>query len=164
VRLAVREDATGLLGSAWRRVDVPDLSAGRLALSGLFLLKEDGAPTPASGAPAVSDAAPPLRSVQGRPRFARGENLYVQLYAYGPKRDAAGACDLVAQAEVLRNGAVLGTAAPEEMTADGSGMPVPHLSRIRLQRFEPGDYELRVTVTDRRAGAIAARTVSFTVE
>ena len=164
VRLAVREDATGLLGSAWRWVDVPDLSANRLALSGLFLLKEDGASTAASGAPAASDAAPPLRSVQGRPRFDRTESLYVQLYAYGPKRDATGACELVAQAEVLRNGAVLATAAPELMTPDAPGTPVLHLSRIRLQRFAPGDYQLRITVTDRKAGAAVARSVPFTVE
>jgi len=136
----------------------------RLALSGLFLLKESGTPPPASGAPAASDAAPPLRSVQGRPRFSRAENLYVQLYAYAPKRGAAGAFDLVSQAEVSRNGAVLATAAPEPMAPEGPGTPVPHLSRIRLQRFEPGDYELRITVTDRNANAMATRSVAFTVE
>ena len=41
---------------------------------------------------------------------------------------------------------------------------MPHVSRIRLQQFETGDYELRVTVTDRHAGAMAARTIPFTVE
>jgi hypothetical protein len=41
--------------------------------------------------------------------------------------------------------------------------PVPHTSRIKLQRLEPGDYELRITVTDRNAGAMAARAVRFTV-
>jgi VWFA-related protein len=160
VRLAVREDATGLLGSAWGKIEIPDLAAGRLTLSSLFLLKDDGT----SGAPGGPHDAPTLRSVQDRPRFGRTENLYVQLYAYGPKRDAAGAFDLVSQAEVLRKGAVLATAAPEPMTPEGSGTPVPHLSRIRLQAFAPGDYELRVTVADRKAGAIVARRVAFTIE
>jgi hypothetical protein len=41
---------------------------------------------------------------------------------------------------------------------------VAHLSRIRLARLAPGDYELRVTVTDRRAGAMVSRTAPFTVE
>jgi VWFA-related protein len=160
VRLAAREEATGLLGSAWRRIEVPDLTVGRLAVSSLFLLKDDGA----SGASAGPDAAPALHSVQDRPRFGRGESLYVQLYAYNARRDAAGAVDLASQAEVLQGGAVLATAAPEPMAAEAAGAPIPHLSRIRLQQFEPGDYELRVAVTDRNANALAARTVPFTVE
>jgi len=160
VRLAVREEATGLLGSAWGWVDVPDLSARRLALSSLFLLKDDGAATAAP----TGEAAPPLHSVQGRPRFSRAEGLYVQLYVYGPKRDAAGACDLISQAEVLKDGSVLATGAPEPVTARDPAAPVLHLTRVGLQRFAPGDYTLRVTVTDRKANAIAARTIPFTVE
>ena len=158
VRLATREDATGVLGSAWQKVEVPDLAPGRLAVSSLFLLKDGGA----GGAPAGPDAAPDLLTAQALRRFRRAESLYVQLYAYNPKRDASGAIDLVSQAEILRGGAVLGTAAPEPME-QGQG-PVPHVSRIKLQRFEPGDYELRVTVTDHNANAMASRSVAFTVE
>jgi hypothetical protein len=159
VRLGVREDATGLLGSAWRRLEVPDLAEGRLTLSSLFLLREGAAP--ASAAP---DAGPILNSAQALPRFDREESLYLQLYAYNPKRDAAGSIELVAQAEVLRGGVVLGTTAPEPMSEGETRGTVPHLSRIRLQQFEPGDYELRVTVTDRNAGALATRAASFTID
>jgi VWFA-related protein len=159
VRLGVREDATGLLGSAWRRLEVPDLAVGRLTLSSLFLLREGAAPASAS-----PDAGPVLNSVQALPRFDREESLYLQLYAYNPKRDAAGSIELVAQAEVLRGGVVLGTTAPEPMSEGETRGTVPHLSRIRLQQFEPGDYELRVTVTDRNAGALATRTAAFAIE
>jgi hypothetical protein len=69
----------------------------------------------------------------------------------------------VAQAEMLRGGASLAAAAPEPLAAEGPG-PVAHLSRIRLQGLAPGDYELRVAVTDRAAGALVARTVAFSVE
>jgi len=41
--------------------------------------------------------------------------------------------------------------------------PVPHTSRIKLSRFEPGDYELRMTVSDENANAMASRRVAFTV-
>jgi VWFA-related protein len=160
VRLAVREDATGLLGSAWQRLEIPDLAPGRLTLSSLFLLREGGAADAASG----PEAAPALQSAQALRRFGRTESLYFQLYAYNPRRDASGAIDLASQAEVLRGGSVLGTAAPEPMTEGEPGGPVSHVSRIRLQRFEPGDYELRVTVTDRSAGAMAMRAVHFTIE
>ena len=159
VRLGVREDATGLLGSAWRRLEVPDLAEGRLTLSSLFLLREG-----AARASAAPDAGPVLNSAQALPRFDREESLYLQLYAYNPKRDAAGSIELVSQAEVLRGGVVLGTTAPEPMSEGETRGTVPHLSRIGLQRFEPGDYELRVTVTDRNARALATRAASFTIE
>ncbi len=160
VRLATREDATGLLGSAWFKVEIPDLAAGRLTLGSLFLLKDDGA-----SAQAGPDAAPALHSVQGRPRFGRGESLYLQFSVYNAKRDVAtGAIDLASQAEVLRKGAVLATAAPEALSAEASGPTASHLSRIRLQPFEPGDYELRVVVSDHNAKASASRTVPFTVD
>jgi len=161
VRLAVREDALGLLGSAWQRVEVPDLGPGRLTLSSLFLLKEN---EPAA-VPPDSQAAPDLRTAQALRHYRRGESLYAQIYAYNPKRDASGAANLVSQAEVLRGGVTLGTAAPEPIEQGvPQGPPLPHTTRIKLQRFEPGDYELRLTVTDRNANAMMARRVTFSID
>jgi hypothetical protein len=160
VRLAVREDALGLLGSAWQRVEVPDLGPGRLALSSLFLLKEN---EPA--APPDPQAAPDLRTAQALRHYRRGESLYAQIYAYNPKRDPSGATNVVSQAEILRGGVTLGTAAPEPIElGEPQGPPLPHTTRIKLQRFEPGDYELRVTVTDRNATALATRRVAFSID
>ena len=45
--------------------------------------------------------------------------------------------------------------------------PAAEVAGIRgtyLEQFEPGDYELRVVVTDRNASAIVSRAVAFTVE
>jgi hypothetical protein len=163
VRFAARDDATGLLGSAWQWVEIPELVPERLTLSSLFLLK-DGA-SPGALAPVAADGGLVLRNAQAHRHYRRGESLYAQLYAYNPKRDSAGEADVVSQAEILRQGAVLGTAAPEEMEqAEPGETPVPHTSRIKLNRFEPGDYELRVTVTDRVASAIATRRVGFTID
>lgn len=89
----------------------------------------------------------------------------MQVYAYDPKRDASGATDLVAQAEILVAGTVLATGAPETMVvAEPQAPPQPHTSRIRIQPFDPGQYELRVTVTDRNANETATRSVAFTIE
>lgn len=156
VCIATRDDASGLLGSAWQRLEVPDLAQGRLALSGPFLMKDER--------PAGESSAPSLHAVQDLPRFTRAEGLYVQLYAYNPKPDAAGAIDLVSQAAVVKNGRALATAAPEAMVPETPGTPVAHLSRIRLQPLEPGEYELRITVTDRNASATVSRSVAFTVD
>jgi hypothetical protein len=108
-------------------------------------------------------SAPNLQSVQDLPRVGRAEHLYVQFQAYNAKRSATGAVDLVCQASVLRGSAALAIATPERMDGAAPG-PIPHLSRIGLRPFEPGDYELHVTVTDRGADATATRAVPFTVE
>ena len=161
VRLAVREEGTGLLGSAWQWIEIPELTAGRLALSSLFLLQEKAAAATAHDA---SPDAPDLRPAQALRRYRRGESLYAQIYAYNPTRDAEGATRLFAQAEILKKGVTLGKAAPEPMEWGGpQGPPIPHTSRIKLQRFEPGDYELRMTVSDENANALATRRVAFTV-
>ena len=161
VRLAVREDAVGLLGSAWQRVEIPDLAPGRLTLSSLFLLEENRS----NQAPQDPAEPPDLRSAQALRHFHRGDNLYAQVYAYNPKRDASGAANLVSQAEILRGGVTLGTAAPEPIEQGApQGPPLPHTTRIKLQRFEPGDYELRLTVTDRNANAMMTRRVAFSID
>ena len=157
VRLAVREEGTGLLGSAWQSIEIPEIAPGRLALSSLFLLRESDAPA------GIADS-PELHPAQALRRYHRGESLYAQIYAYHPKRDAAGDTRLFAQAEILKKGVTLGKAAPEPMeSGEPKDAPVPHTSRIKLQRFEPGDYELRVTVSDANANAMATRRVAFSV-
>jgi VWFA-related protein len=160
VRLAVREEGTGLLGSAWQSIDIPTITPGRLALSSLFLLQEgDG-----EAARAAPEEAPQLHNAQALRRYHRGESLYSQIYAYNPKSDAQGATRLFAQAEILQKGVMLGKAEPEPMEWGGPGAaPVPHTSRIRLTHLEPGDYELRMTVSDENAKSLASRRVAFTV-
>ncbi len=164
VRLAVREEGTGLLGSAWQWVEIPDIAPGHLTLSSLFLLHEAGAAQPTAEAARTEGDAPDLKNAQALRRYRKGESLYAQIYAYNPKLDAGGATRLFAQAEILRQGVTLGKAAPEAMEWGGpNGPPVPHTSRIKLGRFEPGDYELRMTVSDENANALATRRVAFTV-
>jgi len=158
VRLAARDDTTGLLGSAWQWIEIPEIAPGRFTLSSLFLLQERE-----TKAPAADTSAPDLRNAQAVRRYHRNESLYAQIYAYNPKKDEGGATKLFAQAEILKNGQTLGKAAPEPMESGGPQAPLPHTSRIKLQRFDPGDYELRMTVSDENANAIATRRVAFTV-
>ena len=94
VRLTVRAAGAGAVGIASQRVEIPDLTAGRLTLSSLFLLKAGEAPGSESS----------LVLSQARRHFRRDEALHMQLYAYNPKRDAAGAVSLAWQASILRGG------------------------------------------------------------
>jgi VWFA-related protein len=161
VRLAAREDASGLLGSVWQDIEVPDLTPGRLTLSGLFLLKDNDAR--AAGQPAEAGAN--LQNVQALRRYQRADSLYAHFIAYNGKRDASGAADLVSQAEILRGGKVLGKAAPEPLAVGAPNeAPRPHTTRIKLQPLDPGSYELRVTVIDRIANTTASQQIGFTVD
>jgi VWFA-related protein len=159
VRLAVRGAGGQALGIASQRVEIPDLAPGRLTLSSLFLLKAGEAAGGASGS-GVS-----LVLSQARRRFRWDESLYVQLYAYNPMRDASGRTDLVWQGKILRGGVVVEAGAPEPMlVGERDGPPVPHTSKIALDPFGPGEYELEVTVTDRNANEAATRRVAFTID
>jgi len=160
VRLVASEDATGMLGSAWTWVDVPDLSSSRLVLSSIFLLRAE-ATTESTGAGPTNLA---LRSAQAERRFRHDESLYLQFYAYEPGQEAAGAPELVSQVEVLQDGLLLAQGAPEPIGPARPETLQPHTTRIDLSPFEPGDYSLRLTVTDPSAREIAMRFVEFTVE
>jgi hypothetical protein len=50
------------------------------------------------------------------------------------------------------------------MEGGSSGTVVPHTRRIKLDRFEPGEYEVRVAVTDLNSRQTASRRADFTIE
>jgi VWFA-related protein len=155
VRLTVRAAGAGAVGIASQWVEIPDLTAGRLTLSSLFLLKAGEEPGSESS----------LVLSQARRHFRRDQALYMQLYAYNPKRDAAGAVSLAWQASILRGGVAAETGVLEPMmVGEAQGPPVPHTSRMELGSLEPGEYELEVTVIDQNAGEKATRRVGFTID
>jgi hypothetical protein len=153
VRVAAREDGEGRLGTASQWVQVPDLAEGKLTLSSLFLLRKEG------------DGSPSLRDAQALRRFQQGETLYVQHFAYNPGRDASGAASLLTQAEIWRGGVLLASTAPESMpTGERDLAPVAYTTGINLAPFGPGDYEVRIVVTDRNATEMASRRTGFIIE
>ena len=163
VRFAAREDGEGKVGSASQWVQVPDLTNGKLTLSSLFLLEKQEASQEATKA--AADGGLSLRGAQALRRFKRGQTLYVQLFAYNPARDASGATNLVTEAEIWRGGVLLASAAPETMEQGARGAPpVLHTQSIKLEPFGPGDYEVRMMVTDRNANEMTSRRVAFTIE
>lgn len=162
VRLVVREESTGRLGSAAEWVEVPDVGAGKLSLSSLFL---SSGVRPANADPAKGAAAEQMREVQATKRFRRGEALYFQLYVYNAARDAAGAADVVLQAQVWAGPKLLAASPVSAVAAgDRDGPPVVHTSRFPLDAFGTGSYELRVAVNDRQSGQKQLRRVTFLVE
>ncbi|HEY8231931.1 MAG TPA: VWA domain-containing protein [Vicinamibacteria bacterium] len=156
VSVAVREEGGGKMGSATQWVEIPDLGQGELTLSSLFLMKEDAA---AKRAGASTGAGAGLRPVQAHRVYAQGESLIVQFFAYNLAPDAGS---LVTQAEIWRAGELIAASKPEPMEKRDGG--AAHTRRINLRPFGPGEYEVRIVLTDRDTNTTASRRAAFTIE
>jgi VWFA-related protein len=157
VRIVARELDGIRLGGSTLALEVPDLGAGTLAVSGLFLSSSS------SGAPGAGGEV--LRDAHALRRFRRSETLFFQLYVYNPKRDDAGHGDVVLQAQVRSaTRLVAATQALPAALASRDGAPLQETNGIPLESLEPGSYELRVVVVDRKAGATVDRRLDFAVE
>lgn len=159
VRVIAREPSGATLGGAVQRVEIPDLRAGELALSSVFLSTADATATPAGG---DSEA---LRDVQTLRRFKPGDSLYFQLYVYNVLGSTEGTSDAVLQAQILSGGKPIAASKPQPVALQRKdGVPLPQSSGMTLEGLSPGPYELRIVVVDRKANATAHRDVDFSVE
>ena len=160
VRLMAREPAQALLGGAVQSIEVPDLGAGMLTLSSVFL-----STSAATAGPPESGDAEALRDVQTLRRFERGESLYFQLYVYNAVAGGEGASDVVLQAQILSGSKPIAASQPQPVTLERKdGMPLPQSSMMSLEGLAPGRYQLRIVVVDRKTKATVHRDVDFTVE
>jgi hypothetical protein len=160
VRLVALERGGPLKGGAAQWVEIPDLKAGTLAVSSLFLSASDPATGENGGA-----AEQGLHDEQTLRRFRSGQSLYFQLYVYNPTRDAQRAADVVLQAQIRSNGTLVAASRPHPAALQQKdGVPVPETKGMPLQGLAAGGYELRVVVVDRKANVTASRSIDFTVE
>src|ERR1700752_1548394 len=86
VRMAVRDDDSGLLGCDSQTVEVPETKPSRLSVSGLIV---QGMDTSMRGGPAVR-------------QFARGDTLEYSYLVYGA-RNANNKSDLTSQLRLFRD-------------------------------------------------------------
>jgi hypothetical protein len=163
-RLVVADATLTPLGGAARRVEIPDLGQQKLTLSSLFL----SATSDTAGAGVATEGAgvgETLRDVQLVRRFRRGSRVYFQLYVYNVQADEEGASDVVLQAQLRSGDKLLAASKPQPLSfQQKDGVPLPQTNDMSLEGLDPGRYDLRVVVVDRRANATAYRSVDFTVE
>jgi hypothetical protein len=161
VRLAVLQEGTERLGSASSRIDIPDPDAGSLTLSGVFLLRGQGVSTPALS-PSGSDVS--LRNVQAHPRFEPTDSLYYQVQVLNAAEDDSGQTRLTIQAQVLERQRLMASTRERPIALASLGaVPDAYTGRITLEPLRPGEYELRVSVTDHLARSAVSKHVAFAV-
>jgi VWFA-related protein len=171
LRVAVLDEASEQVGSANELIEVPDLSNGRLALSGIVLSgKVAGAtqnanaaasqtPAAVSGQPASAASATEDVELEADPAMRRlrpGMELHYDFHIYNAQTDpATGRPQLQTQVRLFRDGqlAYEGKAASFETPQQEDLKRLRAGGAITLNRnAATGDYVLQVVVTDLLAG------------
>jgi len=147
IRGAVRDLESGRIGSAGEFVELPDLTRGRLAISGI----------------ALSGVGTPDRS-----RFRAGEQVFYDFQVLNAEPGASQPLVEV-RAALFREGQTLGTSAPliidAQPQADKKRLVVSNDLRLGKQ-LPPGAYTLQVTAVDRNAPqkrSTASQSVDFEI-
>lgn len=175
VRLAVADGEMKQLGSAADWIEIPDLSRKSLQLSSIFLAEEGRdladiynalAATLQPKKPQENAGGPATNPLQPIRRFSRGANLDFLVFAYHAQLTAQGTGGLSIRTKVLAGGQTIHTSPPNDMplSAEMAGQPVPVVARLPLASYEPGEYELRLEVTDQTAQVTATRSIAFFIE
>jgi len=163
----LRDAETGLLGSSSQFIQVPDLSNKQLTLSGLLV----SAPNPkASGNTPPSDdpeALNQMRQTAGADpqptaavrRFARTSELQYGAWIFNATVNKQAQPQLTTQIEIFHNGKRIyqAPAHPVKIARGANLKRLPCAGQLKLTGFPPGDYLLRLIVTDALARQKYAR-------
>ena len=155
VRVAARDERSGRIGSAMQWIVIPDLTAGQLTLSTLLIAGQVVDKT-------KGDIGEVQLSVDHS--FARSDHLGYWIFVYNAKRDVAGATNLVAETEVLRDGKVVLTASQKLNIDSPDRQRIPYGADLALKSLTPGNYDLKVKIIDAVGGTSATQSTNFVVQ
>jgi VWFA-related protein len=157
VRVAARDERSARIGSAMQWVVIPDLGRGQLTLSSLMIGGQvlDNATT---------KEANPQVQLSVDHRFIRSDQLGYWIFVYNAKRNAAGAIDLAAETQVLRDGKVVLNNRSKLNNDSADRDRIPYGAALALQSLSPGSYELRVRIVDAVGGTNATQSIDFVVQ
>jgi hypothetical protein len=149
-RAVIRDAETGRLGATGQFIQVPDLGKNRLALSGLILAGSDAANLPTNNAE-ESDDVQPTPNVR---RFSRNGEIEYGAVIYNPTPEAkTGKPQLTMQIEFYRDGKAIHQMESRRIDPAPGADPkrLECRGRLKLTDFPPGDYALRLVITDQLA-------------
>jgi len=162
-RIAIRDQKSSRIGSAGQFIQIPNLSDGRLALSGIVVTK-DAATNNAPGDDAIS-SGPAVR------QFRAGNSIIFAYSIYGAPTDPSTRLPkLTTQTRIFREGKAVYTGTPTAVEVDSQTdlKRIPSIIRLQLgTEFPPGEYVLQVIVTDQLAKEkpqIASQWIDFEIK
>lgn len=155
LRMAVRDASTEKLGSANQFIEVPDLSGGRLALSGLVVSGKD-LPEPAQAAMNLDAKYDDPQSSPAVRRLKRGAELFYNFAVYNARAEKGSAKPrLTLQARLYRDGREVYAGRQMPVTVGAQADPRHVLAGGRMSlgpQAVLGEYVLQVVVTDSPEG------------
>jgi VWFA-related protein len=157
VRVAARDQKTGVVGSALQWILVPDLTKRQIALSSLFI----GDMRPQSDA-----AAKVPLSISHH--FTPGSRLrfFASIYNATRGQDANAKPDVTIQLRIVRDDQPIFTGPVVKLATEGVDdlNRIPYAAEISLRTLSAGSYVLQLTATDNAAKSSATQRVKFLVE
>jgi VWFA-related protein len=162
VRVAVRDDNSGKVGSAQAWIEIPDLANKKLAMSSLLLGERTQAMmTNVSNTGGVSPIA-----LSASHRFQRDSSLRFLIFAYNSALSPVDQKpDVAVQVQVIRDDQPVLTTALRKVNTEGATdlVRLPYAAEIPLGDLLPGRYLLNVTLIDRVAKQSTSRQTHFDV-
>jgi VWFA-related protein len=173
-RVAIRDSATGKVGSANQFIEIPDLRKNRLTISSIVLENL----TAADWQKLNAAAAPTQRREPGNSmsdtslrQFKRGTVLRYGYEVYNAKLDPTSQKpNLSAQAKIFRDGKPIfeGSSFPIEFSGQTDFGRIIATGAVSLGgTIQSGDYVLQIVVTDnlaKKKRRVAAQFVQFEIE
>jgi len=162
VRAAARDDKSGLAGSAYAWVEIPDLSKKQLTMSSVLLGEK--IEHPVTNASDTTTANPV--SLSASHRFKRDSTLRFLIFAYNTKPSPADQKpDVAVQVQVIRDDQPVVTTAVRKIGTDGVEdlTRLPYAAELAMSGLLPGRYVLRVSVIDRVAKQSTTQQTHFDV-
>ncbi|MGZ5435015.1 MAG: VWA domain-containing protein [Pyrinomonadaceae bacterium] len=157
VRVAARDDASGLVGSAMQWIVIPDLASRQLSMSSLLV-----------GLESVATNSVSTERIQWSvdKKFRRGSHLRFMTFVYNAAQASPGATNLAARVQVYRDSRPVLSLPFARVSAPSDADParVPFVSEIDLTRLPPGAYMLEVTIEDLVAHKSVSQQTTFYVQ
>ena len=168
VRVGVRDEKSGRIGSIQQWIEIPDISAHKVVLSSLIVSERTVTPAKAEpgAAPPHNDQLPQDRvTVRVDHRFQRNSFLRFLVFIY-TQLQIGVTPDIAVQLQILRSDQPVITTSLRKVSTEG--MPdlkrLPYAADLSLEQLPPGRYILLVTAIDRLSKTTASQSTRFEIE
>lgn len=164
VRVAARDQKSGLIGSKSEWIEIPDVKKGKLEMSSLLL----GERSESNLAPVSTDAqnASDVVGLNISHRFHRNSHLRFLFFVYNAAMNSAdNKPDVAVQVQVVRDKQPVITTTLKKIPTEGLSDlgRLPYAAELPLRELAVGSYRLQVTIIDRTSKLSATQQTRFEV-
>ncbi len=166
VRVGVRDEKNGRIGSAQQWIEIPDISAHKVVLSSLIVSERTPVATPQTAtSPRNGDAPQDHVILRVDHRFQRNSFLRFLVFIYTNLQPGVTP-EIAVQVQILRSDQPVITTSVRKVSTEG--MPdlkrLPYAADISLEQLPRGRYVLLFTAIDRLSKTTASQSTRFEIE